>query len=97
VARHFGIENGGVQTMPLAKLMADKEPLWHTLVQRHGLRPLALAEIANWDYADMSFRKDWDQIASTIKARQFGFHECVDTEEMFIDQLERFRAERVLP
>jgi nucleoside-diphosphate-sugar epimerase len=97
LARYFGMENGGVQTISLVKLMADKEPLWRTLAERHGLRPLALAEIANWDYADMSFRQDWDQITSTIKSRRFGFQECIDTEDMFIDQLERFRGERVIP
>lgn len=97
LARHFGMENGGVQTVSLARQMADKEPLWQSLVEKHGLRPLALSEIVNWNYADMSFRQDWDHISSTIKARQFGFQAFVDTEEMFIEQVDRFRAERVVP
>ena len=75
LARHFGMENGGVQTVSLARMMADKEPLWRAMAQRHGLRPLALAEIVNWDYADMTFRQDWDHISSTLKARRFGFQE----------------------
>lgn len=97
LARHFGMENGGVQTVSLARMMADKEPLWRAMAQRHGLRPLALAEIVNWDYADMTFRQDWDHISSTLKARRFGFQDFVDTEEAFIEHLDRYRAERIVP
>lgn len=97
LARHFGMENGGVQTLSLSAHMADKEPLWQSLVKKHGLRPLALREIGNWSYADMTFRQNWDHISSTLKARRFGFQEFKDTEEMFIEQIERFRAERVVP
>jgi nucleoside-diphosphate-sugar epimerase len=97
LARHFGMENGGVQTVSLASQMADMEPLWQSIVKKHGLRPLALAEIANWSYADMSFRQNWDHISSTLKARRLGFHDFVDTEEMFFAHLARFRAERVVP
>jgi len=97
LAGYFGMENGGVQTVALGTAMADKEPLWQSIVTRHDLRPLPLAEIVNWTYADMSFRQDWDHISSTVKARRLGFDACVDTEDMFLEQLERFRAARVLP
>lgn len=97
LARHFGMENGGVQTVSLARQMAGMEPVWRAIVKRHGLRPLALSEIVNWNYADMTFRQDWDHISSTLKARRFGFHDFVDTEEMFLTQIGRFRAERVIP
>jgi len=65
--------------------------------RKHGLRPLTLAEIVNWSYADMTFRQSWDHISSTLKARRFGFQDFKDTEEMFIEQIERFRAERIVP
>lgn len=97
LARHLGMENGGVQTVPLATLMADKEPLWKSLVERHDLRTMPLSEIVNWSYADMTFRQDWDHISSTLKARRFGFHDFVDTEAMFLQQVERFRQERIVP
>ena len=97
LARHFGMENGGVQTVPLAKLMADKEPLWASIVKKHGLRPLAMAEIANWTYADSTFSQGWDHISSPMKSRLAGFQACIDTEDMFIEHLERFRMEKVIP
>lgn len=97
LARHLGMEDGGVQTVPLGVLMADKEPLWRELVARHGLRPLALAEVANWAYADMTFRQDWDHLSSTLKARRFGFQDFVETEPMFFAHLDRYRTQRIVP
>lgn len=97
IARHLGMEAGGVQTIALASAMADKEPLWREIVERHGLQPRSLAEIVNWNYADMTFRQDWDHISSTLKARRFGFQDCVDTEAMYLEQIARFRQERIIP
>lgn len=97
LARHLGMEAGDVQTVPLARLMADKEPLWRELVRRHGLRELPLSDVADWAYADMTFRQDWDHISSTLKARRHGFDDCVDTESMFVECLDRYRDERIVP
>lgn len=97
LARHFGMENGGVQTLSLSTLMADKGSVWQEIVRRHNLRPLALEEIVNWGYADMTFRQDWDHVSSTLKARRLGFQRFVETEEMFLAHLECFRTERVVP
>lgn len=36
-------------------------------------------------------------VVSTIKARQHGFHDCMDTEEMFGEIFESLQAARVLP
>lgn len=97
LARHFDMDNGGVQTMSLVRQMEDKEALWQVMAKKHGLRQLKLTDIVNWNYADMTFRQDWDHISSTLKARRFGFHDFIDSEDMFIEQIERFRTERVIP
>jgi hypothetical protein len=34
---------------------------------------------------------------STIKVRQGAFHDCVDTEEMYVDWFARLRREKVAP
>ncbi|NOT56148.1 MAG: NAD-dependent epimerase, partial [Deltaproteobacteria bacterium] len=36
-------------------------------------------------------------LVSTIKARQAGFHECMDTEDMFRKWFKRFQELRLLP
>jgi len=97
LARHFGMENGGVQTTPLATMMADKEPVWRAIVEKHRLRPLALSEIVDWRYVDMTFRQDWDHVSSTIKARRHGFDGFVDTEATAIELMQAYRDERIVP
>lgn len=97
IARLMGMEDGGVHTVSLADEMADKEPLWRSLVEGNGLCPLRLSELVNWSYADTTFRQDWDHISSTLKARRFGFHEFVETEQMFLGHIGRFRRERIIP
>lgn len=97
LADYFELPVADVQTVPLSRLMGDKGDVWKAIVERGGLRPLALDQVANWSYADMTFSQTWDHISSPTKARTFGFSGFVDTEAMFIAHLERYRHERVLP
>jgi hypothetical protein len=36
-------------------------------------------------------------MSNVTKARRYGFHDVVDSEEMFVRLLRRFRAERIVP
>jgi len=36
-------------------------------------------------------------MTSTTKVRRHGFHEVVDSEEMFVRLLGQFRSERIVP
>jgi hypothetical protein len=58
---------------------------------------VAAEEIAAWGYPDGVFTCDRDIVADTSKARRFGFHDLVDTEEMFLRKFSDFRRERVIP
>jgi hypothetical protein len=40
---------------------------------------------------------DYDNVSSTIKARRAGFHDCIDTEEMFKSFFAHLRNARVIP
>jgi hypothetical protein len=40
---------------------------------------------------------EFDNMSSTIKARRAGFHDCIDTEEMFKDFFAKLRRDRVIP
>jgi hypothetical protein len=69
---------------PLTVYMADKKPVWETIVRKHGLQPLPYEQVSSWPFADAVLRlMEYDNITSTIKARHAGFHDCIDTEEMF--------------
>ncbi len=85
------------QTISLTQHMADKGPLWDRMVEKHGLKPYRFDEIAAWPFADYVFGCDWDVMSNVTKARRYGFHHVVDSEEMFVRLLRRFRAERIVP
>jgi nucleoside-diphosphate-sugar epimerase len=96
-ARIFEIDYAPPQPYPLAQGMADKEPVWQRVVTKHGLRPYRLSDITSWPYADWQFSKPVNSYLSTIKARRYGFHDCLDTEEMYTDWLARLRRNRIVP
>jgi hypothetical protein len=71
--------------------------VWDAVVARHRLVRRSLAEAAVWSYADFNLRRSYDVMSSTIALRQAGFAECLDTERMYLDHLQRFREQRTLP
>jgi hypothetical protein len=50
-----------------------------------------------WRFGDFIFNSGFDNITSTIKARRAGFHDCIDTEEMFSNLFDDLRQKRVIP
>ena len=97
LAAFFGMETGPVNTVSLVKVMADKAPVWDLIVRQHGLRPTPYEHAAVWSYADFNWLRDHDKMSDTIKLRQTGFHDCMDTGRMFLDNLGRLRQERWIP
>jgi nucleoside-diphosphate-sugar epimerase len=97
IADYFGMECGPVQQIDLELMMADKEPLWNEIVRKHGLHPTPWAETAHWGYANYAFAPWWDVMLESLKMRTFGFHDYVDSEEMFVRIFDNFRRERFIP
>ncbi len=96
-ARDFGMEHGWPLSMKLSEFMADKEPVWQRIVEKHGLSPYAYKTIAAWGFGDFIFNCGYDVISSTTKLRQAGFAEVVDSEEMFLRMFGEFRRRKVIP
>ena len=48
-------------------------------------------------FGDFVFRQGFDNVSSTIKARQAGFHACTDSQAMFAQLFEKFRQMNLLP
>ena len=103
LAAAFGMEVGDVLSPPvsLAVTMPPREAEWASIVDRHGL-----AAPASFDrfvgqgfvYADVFLQAVGPPtLVSTIKIRQAGFGDCIDTEEMFVRLIRRFQARRLLP
>ena len=97
IADYFGLEPGPVETLDLTAFMADKEPVWQAIVEKHGLAPTPFAEAANWAFGNYAFGSDWDIMSDTGKCRKHGFLEFIDTEEMFFRCFDELRALRIIP
>jgi nucleoside-diphosphate-sugar epimerase len=97
IARHFGMEAAEPKTLPLADVMPDQAPLWRSLGRRTGLREIELASVVNWAWVDYMLRMAHDVVLETGKIRRAGFHDCIETGEVFVERLRQLQAQRVLP
>jgi nucleoside-diphosphate-sugar epimerase len=96
-ARLLDVGAGTSRAVRLTRYMADKAPVWESIVARHRLRRAALDRIALWDYGDYVFRPEWDIMSAMNKARRCGFDERVDTSEMFARVFATYREQRIVP
>ncbi len=61
-------------------------------------QPLPYKQVSSWPFANAILRlMEYDNITSTIKARRAGFHDCIDTEDMFKSFFANLRRDRVIP
>lgn len=97
LARSFGLGVAAPLPMSLTDVMADKAPLWESMIARHGLQPHAYDEVSSWPFADGVFGWDYDFFADSSKARRLGFHEYVNTEAMFLGLFEDMRRRKIIP
>ena len=101
IADVFRMEVAPPAPCRLKRVMVDKAPVWDRIVRRHGLRPYALDQLVpNWEMADNLLGLGIEprpMLMSGIKARKYGFAECTDSEEMFVDWLRHHQASRILP
>jgi nucleoside-diphosphate-sugar epimerase len=97
IARFFGLEVAPPLPMALDTIMADKEPLWRAMADRHGLAPHPYRDVSSWRFADFIFGLDYDMFADSSKSRRFGFHEFFDTEAMLLGIFQDLRHRRIIP
>ncbi|ULL16345.1 NAD-dependent epimerase/dehydratase family protein [Paenibacillus sp. H1-7] len=97
IAAYFGLETAPPLQMSLDVVMADKEELWNLMVEKYGLENNSYKDVSSWKFGDFVFSWDYDFFADGTKARRFGFHEFMDTEQMFLDIFEDLRQRKVIP
>jgi nucleoside-diphosphate-sugar epimerase len=97
IARSFGMEVTEPVPFSLVTYMADKGPVWDAIVRKHDLRPIPYEHIVNWKFGDFAFRQDFDNVSSTIKVRQAGFTDCMDSETMFSSFFANLRSAGLIP
>jgi nucleoside-diphosphate-sugar epimerase len=97
IAEVFDMAVGEPQTISLTQHMAGMGDLWQAMTGKYGLKPFEWGELVAWPFADYVFGCDWDVMSDVTKSRRFGFHDVVDSQEMFCRLLRRFREERIVP
>jgi nucleoside-diphosphate-sugar epimerase len=97
LASYFGVPVAPGQPVSHATVMADKEPVWEEIIARHGLTPTAYRDVSSWAFGDAVFSWDYDLIADGSKIRRHGFHEYVDTTEMFTRIFDDMRSRKIIP
>ena len=105
IAEALGMEPGEDRPMSLADEMPSRLQEWAAIVDRYKLRaPRRLMEFVgqSFVYADLllGFGRTTipsPQLVSTIKIRQAGFDECLDSEDDLAGWFARLQARRLLP
>ncbi|WJH35448.1 SDR family oxidoreductase [Paenibacillus sp. CC-CFT747] len=96
LAQAFDLETASPLPYSLEEAMADKEELWNTMVEKYGLRPTSYRDVASWGFGDFVFSWDYDFLSDGSKARQLGFHEYLNTEDV-LRLFEDFRRNKIIP
>jgi nucleoside-diphosphate-sugar epimerase len=101
IADAFGMEAGGLVPASLAETLPPREAEWAALCERLGLRsPRTFERFVGqgFVYADVFLAPAAGAtLVSTIKLRQAGFADCVDTEDMFRRLIRRLQERELLP
>jgi len=97
IAGYFGMKTAAPLSMSLSTVMADKGPLWKSIQEQYGLAQHTYQELSSWPFGDAVFSWDYDFFADGTKARRLGFHEFIDTEQMFYGLFDELKAKKVIP
>ena len=104
IAEALGLAPAFGHPVRLSEFLPAHADVWDRIVAKHGLRPIAMADLVgeSHHYADFLFA--WGAegplapaLVSTIKLRQAGFGDCIDTEAMFAKWFARLAEWKVLP
>jgi len=104
LAEIFNMQVGEPNRLPLSQALYDEEHHWQQIVAQNGLQPYSIRQLVgdSFFYADAMFNAYSESvpppaILSTIKLRQAGFHDCIDTTDMFRRWFQKLADLKVLP
>lgn len=104
IARAVRLEPAFGSPVSLSQFLPAHAEVWDRVVMKNDLKPIAMPALLgeSHHYADLLF--SWgattlpgSTLVSTIKIRQAGFGDCVDTEVMFAKWLDRLVDRQILP
>jgi nucleoside-diphosphate-sugar epimerase len=104
IATALGLRQGADMPLKLAEWLPARADVWNAITARYDLRRMPLAELLGQShiYADFvmasgATREPKPVLVSTIKLRQAGFGDCIDTEQMFRELIATMVEKRLAP
>ncbi len=97
LAKFFDVEADVPKPIPLATQMAGYGKLWKDIGKRHKLRSTTWEAFVSWGFVEAVWNIDYDLVQSTVKIRQAGFQDSVDTHASIIGHLGRLREASFIP
>ncbi len=103
LAAFFDMPLGEPTQTRMRNAMPGETDAWRRLAQREGLavRDLSTLIGLSWQYADATWAAQHPlplpPLVSTIKLRQAGFGDCIDSEESVLEHLRDMQARGYLP
>lgn len=104
IARSLGMEAGDQEPDLLQETMPEYSEIWNQVVREHHLIPHSMEALVgdSFFYADALFATGADRapppaLVSTVKLRQAGFNDCIDTEVMFNQWFEYLQSISIIP
>lgn len=105
IAEALGMPEGAAVPADLEQFADEHQATWATVVARHHLRaPEQLSAFVGQSLIYLNRLLGFGRTAvgapsllSTVKIRQAGFADCVDTEDMVVKWLRRLQADRLIP
>lgn len=102
MARHFGMDVAGDEPRSLQETMPACSEIWDAIIAEQGLNAISLHDLvgASWQFADFVLgygKRPGPTILSTIKLRQAGFHDCLDSEDALLEWFELLQRQKILP
>jgi nucleoside-diphosphate-sugar epimerase len=104
IAAALGLEPAFGDPVRLSEFLPAHAGVWDRIVARHNLKPIAMADLVGQSHHYADFLFAWGRegslppaLVSTIKLRQAGFGDCIDTEAMFRKWFGRLAERGVIP
>ena len=97
IADAFDVPMGDVVPTRLAEVMPRRQREWEAVVARYGLQEVPFSALVDWRFVDAMLGMPYDLITSTIKIRQAGFGNCIDSGDMFVQLFGDLRRRCYLP
>ena len=104
IAAALGLEPAFGEPVRLSEFLPAHAEVWGRIIAKHSLTAPPMADLVGQSHHYADFLFAWGAtgplapaLVSTIKLRQAGFADCIDTEAMFAKWFGRLQARRVLP